>query len=92
MILDQAADDLIRVEPASLRDPQFAVRCAERAVALSRGQKAALLLTLAQAYRASSQIDKSHATAKQGLLLLPSMQPGSAKPRIRKLLEKEAGS
>jgi len=26
------------------------------------------------------------------LLLLPSMQPGSAKPRIRKLLEKEAGS
>jgi tetratricopeptide (TPR) repeat protein len=92
MILDQAADDLIRVEPASLRDPQFAVRCAERAVALSRGQKAALLLTLAQAYRASGQIDKSHATAKQGLLLLPSMQPGSAKPRIRKLLEKEAGS
>jgi hypothetical protein len=30
--------------------------------------------------------------AKQGLALLPPMQPGSTKPRIRKLLEKEAGS
>jgi hypothetical protein len=92
MILDQSADDFIRVQPASLRDPQLAIRCAERAVAFSRGQNPAELLTLAEAYRASGQIDRSHTTAKQGLLLLPPMQPGSAKPRIRKLLEKEAGS
>jgi hypothetical protein len=92
MILDQAAEDFIRVQPASLRDPQFAVSCAERAVAFSHGQRPSQLLTLAQAYRATGQIEKSRATARQGLALLPAIQPGSAKPRIRKLLEKEAGS
>jgi len=92
MILDQAADAFIRVQPASLRDPQFALACAQRAVALGHGQRPSDLLTLAQAYRASGQIDKGRATARQGLALLPAIQPGSTKPRIRKLLEKEAGS
>jgi tetratricopeptide (TPR) repeat protein len=94
MILDQAADDFIHVQPAALRDPQFAVRCAERAVAQSRGQKPWLLLTLAQAYRAAGQKEKGLATAKRGLALLPSLPSGSAKPQIRKLLEAElqAGS
>jgi len=45
------------------------------------------LLTLAQAYRAAGQIEKSRAVAREGLALLPPQQPGSVKPRIRKLLE-----
>jgi hypothetical protein len=46
-----------------------------------------MLLTLAQAYRASGQIEKSRTTATEGLALLPALQPGGVKPRIRKLLE-----
>jgi hypothetical protein len=34
-ILDQAADALLTVEPASLRDPTFAIASAEGVVALS---------------------------------------------------------
>jgi hypothetical protein len=47
-------------------------------------------LTLAQAYRASGQMEKSRTTAKEGLALLPALPPGSVKPNIRKLLENEA--
>jgi hypothetical protein len=89
-ILDQAAKAFLRVEPASLRDSQLAVACAERAFALSHGQSPALLLTLSQAYRASGQIEKSRAAAKDGLALLPALQSGSRKPRVRTLLEIEA--
>jgi hypothetical protein len=46
-----------------------------------------MLLTLAQAYRASGQREKSRATASEALALLPAPQPDSVKPRIRKLLE-----
>jgi len=49
-----------------------------------------MLLTLAQAYRATGQIEKSRATAKEGLALLPAPQPGSVKPRVRKLLQIQA--
>jgi tetratricopeptide (TPR) repeat protein len=87
MTLDQAASAFLKVEPASLRDPQFAVSCSERAVALSHRQMPSLLLTLAQAYRASGQIEMSRATAREGLALLPATQPGSLIPRLRKLLE-----
>ncbi len=87
VFLDMAASDLLMVEPASLRDPRFAVACAERAVALSHRKTPSMLLTLAQAYRASGQTEKSRATASEALALLPAPQPGSAKPRIRKLLE-----
>jgi tetratricopeptide (TPR) repeat protein len=92
MILDQAANAFLTVEPASLRDPQFALSCAEREVALNHRETPSLLLTLAQADRASGQIDKSRATANEGLALLPSLQPGSVKPNIRKLLEIQAQS
>jgi hypothetical protein len=90
MVLDQAANAFLTVEPVSLRDPQFAVPCAEREVAMSRATTPSRLLTLAHAYRASGQIEKGHAAAKEGLALLPALQPGSAKPNIRKLLENEA--
>ncbi len=90
LILDMTANDLLIVEPASLRDPPFATACAERAVALSRRHIPFMLLTLAQAYRAAGQTGKSRATAKEGLALLPALQPGSVKQRVRKLLEIQA--
>jgi len=87
LVLDMAASDLLMVEPASLRDPKFAAACAERAVTLNHRKTPSMLLTLAQAYRASGQTEKSHATAQEALALLPAPQPDSVKPRIRKLLE-----
>jgi tetratricopeptide (TPR) repeat protein len=87
LILDQAADAFLRVEPASLRDSQFAVSCAEREVAISHGTAPFRLLTLARAYRANGQAEKSRAAAKEGLALLPTPPSGSPKPNIRKLLE-----
>ena len=47
------------------------------------------LLTLAQAYRASGQVEKGRAIANEGLALLPTLPTGSVKPNIRKLLENE---
>jgi tetratricopeptide (TPR) repeat protein len=90
MVLDQAANAFLTVEPASLRNPQFAVSCAEREVAMSRATTPSRLLTLAHAYRASGQMEKSRTTAKEGLALLPAPQPGNVKPNIRKRLENEA--
>jgi hypothetical protein len=49
-----------------------------------------MLLTLAQAYRATGQIERSRATANEALALLPAPQAGSVKPRLRKLLEIQA--
>jgi hypothetical protein len=85
--LDQAASDLLAVDPVSLREPKTALSFAERAVALSNEKSASMLLTLAQACRAAGQMDKSRATAAKGLALLAPLQPGAAKPRLRKLLE-----
>jgi len=90
--LNTAARNLLIAEPATLRDPQLAVSCAERVVSLSHRKAPSKLLTLAQAYRAVGQTEKSRATAIEGLALLPASQPGSMKPRIRKLLEIQAGS
>jgi hypothetical protein len=90
MVLDQAANAFLTAEPVSLRNPQFAVSCAEREVAMSRGKIPSRLLTLARAYRASGQMEKSRAIVDEGLALLPALVPGSVKPNIRKLLENEA--
>jgi tetratricopeptide (TPR) repeat protein len=89
-VLESVSNEFIRIEPAYLRDPQFSVSCAERAASLSHRQSPSTLLTLARAYRAAGQIGKSRATAKEGLALLPAPQPGSVKPRLRKLLEIQA--
>ena len=88
MVLDQAANAFLTVQPAALRDPRLAVSCAEREAARSRAKTPSRLLTLAQAYRAAGQIERSRAAAREGLALLPPPQPGSVKPNIRKLLEK----
>jgi hypothetical protein len=89
-ILNQAADAFLNAEPASLRNPSFALACAERAVALNHRQRPSELLILAQAYRAAGQIDRSRAAAEEGLALLPPLELGSVKPNIRKLLEIQA--
>jgi tetratricopeptide (TPR) repeat protein len=92
MILDQAAIDFARVKPASLGDPELAVSCAEREVAANHRKTPSMLLTLAQAYRAAGQTEKSRATANEALALLPAPQAGSVKPNLRKLLEVQAQS
>jgi serine/threonine protein kinase len=86
-ILDSAAKNYLIAEPSALRNPHLAVSYAERAVTLSHRKMPSMLLTLAQTYRAAGQPEKSRAAAKEGLALLPAPQPGSVKPRIRKLLE-----
>ena len=91
MILDQTVRGLLHVEPVSLRDPRFAVACAERAAALSHRKTASLLLSLAQAYHAAGQTDKARATAAEAITLLAPQVPGAPKPRIRRMLEMEAG-
>ncbi|MGA7833524.1 MAG: protein kinase [Terracidiphilus sp.] len=91
-ILDQAAQDFLNAEPASLKDPHLALSCAERTVTLSHRKLPSRLLTLAQAYRAAGQAEKSRAAAKEGMALMPPLEPGSAKPHIRKLLEIQAMS
>jgi eukaryotic-like serine/threonine-protein kinase len=89
-ILDVALRAILAVEPVSLRDQRLAVAWAERGVALSHRKTPAWLLSLARAYRASGEIEKGRAAAKEGLALLPDLQPGAIKPRIRKLLEIES--
>jgi tetratricopeptide (TPR) repeat protein len=90
MILDQAARALTVVVPVSLRDPVLAEACAERAVTLSHRRMPSMLLTLAQAYRAAGQIEKSRAAGKEGLALLPAPQRANAQSNLRKLLEAQA--
>ena len=90
MILDLTVTAAILAEPPSLKDPALAISLAERGVALSHRKTAAWLLSLAQAYRTAGQLEKSHAAAQEGLALLPAHRAGTAKPRIRKLLEFEA--
>jgi tetratricopeptide (TPR) repeat protein len=90
MVLESAANAFSTVQPASLRDPHFAVACAERAVEQSHHQRPAVLLTLAQALHAAGQIDQARQVAKEALALLPAQQPGAARSNIRKQLEFEA--
>jgi len=77
-------------EPETLRDLAFAVQCARRAAEAAAGKSPMRQFELAQAYRAAGQIDKSRAAAGEGLALLAPFQPGSPKPRLRKLLEIQA--
>jgi tetratricopeptide (TPR) repeat protein len=87
IVLDQAASAFVTAQPASLRDPQFAVSCAQRATDLSRHKRPLLLLTLARAYRSAGQQEKSRITANEALALLPTLAPSAPQPNTRKLLE-----
>jgi len=90
MILDLAVGALLKAEPDSLKDPQFALVCAEREVLVSQRKSVPRLLSLSQAYHAAGQMEKARTTADEALALLPALTPGSAKSRVRKLLEIEA--
>jgi len=90
LTLDLAVSSTLSVEPRSLRDPKAAVVWAERGVALSHRRTPEWLLLLAQAYHTAGEIEKGRSAATEGLGLLPTLQPGATKPRIRKLLEMEA--
>ncbi len=84
MVLDQAANDFLLVEPESLRDPQFSAACAERAATLSHRREPDLLLTLARADSAAGKRDQARAVANEALALLPAFAPGSAEGNLRK--------
>ncbi len=90
LTLDLAVSSTLSVEPPSLRDPKAAVAWAKRGVALSHRRTPEWLLLLAQAYQAAGEIEKGRLAATEGLALLPTLQTGATKPRIRKLLEMEA--
>jgi len=87
--LDAVATGLTMVMPVRLRDPQFAVECAERMVEKSHHQKPAFLLTLVRAYRAAGQLEKASAAAKEALALLPPATSTTVPSRIRKQLQAE---
>jgi tetratricopeptide (TPR) repeat protein len=89
MILDYALNSALDVEPEDLRDPAFAVACAEREVALGQRQTASAFLALARAYHAAGQAGKAEAAAREGLALLPTYHAGEVKGRMRKLLEQQ---
>jgi tetratricopeptide (TPR) repeat protein len=89
-ILDNATTALLTVRPVRLRDPELAVRFAERLVAQTQHRKPSFLLSLAQAHRAAGQAARARATATEGLALLPPPQPEVVKSRLRRLLELEA--
>jgi tetratricopeptide (TPR) repeat protein len=46
MVLDQAANAFLTVEPTTLRNPQFAISCAEREAAMSHEKTPSRMLTL----------------------------------------------
>ena len=84
--LFDAANGLITVEPVELREPDLAVKYAERIVEASSRHNPEFLLTLAEAYRAAGQFAKARAAAKEGLSLLPPETSVTVMSRVRKLL------
>jgi len=84
--LFDAANGLITVEPVELREPDLAVKYAERIVEASSRRNPEFLLTLAEAYRAAGQSAKARAAAKDGLSLLPPETSVTVVSRVRKLL------
>ncbi len=87
--LFDAANGLITVEPVELREPDLAVKYAERIVEASSRHNPEFLLTLAQAYRAAGQSAKARAAAKEGLSLLPPETSVTVLSRVRKLLHSQ---
>ncbi len=87
LALDYALEAALEVLPKSLRDPAFALDCAQRRAAMSQRRSASGLISLAQAYRAIGQTDQARQAAHEGLALLPAWHAGQPKSRSRRLLE-----
>jgi tetratricopeptide (TPR) repeat protein/predicted Ser/Thr protein kinase len=88
-MLDFEVAALLTVKPTDLRDPKLAIACAEREALLTMRRQPGVLLFLAQAYHSGGQIQGAHATANEGLALLPPVTAGAPMPRTRRLLEIE---
>jgi non-specific serine/threonine protein kinase/serine/threonine-protein kinase len=87
--LFDAANGLITVEPATLREPALAVNYAERIVEMSSHHNPEFLLTLANAYRAAEQPAKARTAAREGLALLPPETSATVMSRVRKQLHQQ---
>ena len=87
MILDLVTSAFLKVKPPELGDPAFTLATAERGVTLTHRKTPAWLATLAQANRAAGNSEASRAAAREGLALLPPVQPKTPKSRLRRLLE-----
>jgi tetratricopeptide (TPR) repeat protein len=80
------------LDGSSLRDPALLLQCAQRGVNLTHQKEVEWVLALAEAYRASGEVQQSRKTASVGLALLNSAGGDGKEFRVRKLLEKaEAG-
>jgi tetratricopeptide (TPR) repeat protein len=86
--LDLAFHAFTEARPASLRDADFALHCAEQGVALTHRRSPAWLLSLAQAYRMTGDTVKAGAVANEGLALLPNPSANIGF-RLRKLMDAE---
>jgi serine/threonine protein kinase len=89
MVLDFATHAALDAEPVELRDPAFGLKCAERVAALSHRRTASILLLLAQAYKATGQMQKARDVIHEALALMPANRSGEPKSRIRRELEYE---
>ncbi len=84
--LFDAANAFLTVEPKSLREPELAVKYAERIVEQTSSRNPEFLLTLAEAYRAANQPAKARAAAKAGSTLLSANTSTAVMCRLRKKL------
>jgi predicted Ser/Thr protein kinase len=88
--LGAAVEAELQAESSSARDTALTVQLAQRAVELTRRRDATYLLLLAKAYRANYQPESAHASAKEGLALLPAAPPGEGESRLHRSLSLEA--
>jgi tetratricopeptide (TPR) repeat protein len=88
-MLDFAVAALLTVKPATLRDPNLAIECAEREALLTKRKQPSALLSVAQAYRSAGLNKQARTAANEGLALLPMVSASAPIPRTRKLLELE---
>ena len=71
VMLNNAAWTYASAQDASLRNPQKALEYARKAVAISKGEKAGFLDTLAEALYANGMFDEAAATEKKALSMDP---------------------
>jgi len=68
--LDEYAGALLFIEPSNLKDPETALKYAQRAVAMDGGQEPEILDTLAQAYQQTGDVTKAIEFERQVLALV----------------------
>jgi tetratricopeptide (TPR) repeat protein len=85
--LNAAAWILATSPDSNIRNPDQAIRFAERAAELSRHEDPRILDTLAAAYASGGKFDQAVATAQKAILLASSSQKDKLADRIRKRME-----